>query len=211
MNNLILIKKDNKIDEMYVPTSLVIIDENENNFHEYLNPELKPSVKREVFNNFYDMRYNALLDGLDFIIDNGYRSYEYQNQIWLHSFVQHYNAIKNCGLRESEIIKTSEELTDKYVARAGYSEHQTGLAIDIATVKDNKCNPIEASSKEYEWLLDNSYLFGFILRYPEGKSNITGYSFEPWHYRYVGRPYSDEIASNNMTLEEYHQLVLTKK
>lgn len=85
-----------------------------------------------------------------------------------------------------------------YQAKPGHSEHQTGYAVDLNTTNSNF-----SKTKEYKWLKDNSYKYGFIERYPKGKSSITGYEYEPWHYRYVGINVSTKIYENNITLEEY--------
>ena len=92
-----------------------------------------------------------------------------------------------------------EEYTNLHIAKPGESEHHTGLAIDI---KSGDTSPF-IISKEYVWLKKNAHKYGFILRYPEGKEEITGYAFEPWHYRYVGKKIAKFITKNNMTLEEY--------
>ena len=89
---------------------------------------------------------------------------------------------------------------DTYSARAGSSEHQTGLAVDINTAS-SRAN--FQNTKEYKWLINNSYKYGFIERYPKGKTNITGYKYEPWHYRYVGIEAASIIHEKGITFEEY--------
>ena len=88
--------------------------------------------------------------------------------------------------------------TQQFVALPGKSEHQSGLAIDVTN--ESRC--MDKSSKEAQWLANNAYRFGFILRYPEGKEDITGYNYEPWHIRYVGKKAAKYIYNNNLTLEE---------
>lgn len=85
-----------------------------------------------------------------------------------------------------------------YQAKPGHSEHQTGYAVDLNTTNSNF-----SKTKEYEWLKNNAHIYGFIERYPKGKTKITGYGYEPWHYRYVGIDVSTKIHENNITLEEY--------
>ena len=97
-------------------------------------------------------------------------------------------------------------MADTYSARPGHSEHQTGLAIDLAAFNSNLNNFEE--TKEYEWVKDNAHLYGFILRYPKGKEHITGYMFEPWHYRYVGTKVAKEIYEMDITFDEYYELFL---
>ena len=89
-----------------------------------------------------------------------------------------------------------------YVAPPGTSEHQTGLAIDFASFQDGKYQEA-LTEKEIEWLQNNAHRFGFILRYPKGKESITGYNYEPWHYRYVG-DLSYILYNFDITLEEYY-------
>ena len=95
----------------------------------------------------------------------------------------------------------------------GHSEHQTGYAVDMASYRNGvffeDLNPVEK-----EWLRENAYKYGFILRYPQGKEEITGFDYEPWHYRYVGNDIAALLYNNGewLTLEEYHkELKLTKK
>ena len=90
------------------------------------------------------------------------------------------------------------ELGEQLAAPAGYSEHQTGLAIDFS-LEGNA----EETAKTWEWLSRNSYRYGFILRYPEGKQHITGYDYEPWHYRYVGVDAATDMYLQSTCLEEY--------
>lgn len=96
------------------------------------------------------------------------------------------------------------EAANQFSARAGESEHQTGLAMDISSKSVNfSLTQSFAQTREGKWLEENASEFGFIIRYPEGKEHITGYQFEPWHLRYVGKNPSLEIASRNITLEGY--------
>ena len=96
--------------------------------------------------------------------------------------------------------RDGQKAADTYSARPGHSEHQTGLAIDINTASSSAHFE---NTKEYEWLINNSYKYGFILRYPNNKTHITGYKYEPWHYRYVGIEAATKIYTENITYEEY--------
>ena len=87
-------------------------------------------------------------------------------------------------------------------AKPGHSEHQTGLAVDVEG-SNHDYDDFE-NSKEFAWMKKNAHLFGFILRYPEGKTTITGFKYEPWHYRYVGKDVAKIIYEENLTLEEYY-------
>ena len=94
------------------------------------------------------------------------------------------------------------------VANPGFSEHQTGLAMDISSLSANRDLTEEfGETIEGKWLKENAHLFGFILRYPKGKESITGYQYEPWHFRYVGEKVAPIIFSKNLTLEEYFKKV----
>ena len=123
-------------------------------------------------------------DGISLWNVSGYRSYNTQQSL--------YNNYK---------ARDGQTKADTYSARPGSSEHQTGLATDICTA--SSAAHFENTDK-YKWLINNSYKYGFILRYPEGKTYITGYKFEPWHYRYVGVEAATYIHNNNITFEEYH-------
>lgn len=98
-----------------------------------------------------------------------------------------------------EISSKGVNYANKYVAKPGKSEHQSGLSIDVTN--ESRC--FDKTSLEAKWLANNAYRFGFILRYPEGKENITGYNYEPWHIRYVGKDAAKDIYERNITLEEY--------
>lgn len=99
-------------------------------------------------------------------------------------------------------------LTSLYSARPGQSEHQTGLAMDISapSVQSALTTEVE-STPEGQWLRENAHRYGFILRYPAGKEHITGYAYEPWHFRYVGRELAAFLKKKGLTLEEYYQLL----
>lgn len=130
---------------------------------------------------FKEMQSAAEELGLELTVLSGYRSYETQKNL--------YN--KYCD-------KDGRELADTYSARPGHSEHQTGLAIDVNSVKQSF-----ASTPEGKWLKDNCHKYGFILRYTEDKQSKTGYSYEPWHIRYVGKAAAKDIYESGLCLEEY--------
>ncbi|KAA9008432.1 M15 family metallopeptidase [Paenibacillus spiritus] len=108
--------------------------------------------------------------------------------------------------------RDGEEKARTYSAVPGYSEHQTGLAIDVSG-SEGKCaaESCFAGTKEAEWLAEHASEYGFIIRYPEGKESITGYKYEPWHIRYVGTEAAGIIASGGLTLEEYENAVPASK
>jgi len=184
-----LVNKDNLLDKNYVPKDLIYTDNNENNFHNFVDPNQKPAICREVYEHFLELREAMQKVGLDVIVDSGYRSYDYQQAVW-----------------DRNVEEKGLDLTKKFVAPPGASEHQTGLAVDVAIMRNGQY--IEESTEEDEeikWLMENAYKFGFILRYPKGKEKITGHNFEPWHYRYLGLELAKTIFEQGVTLEEYYQ------
>jgi len=171
---LVLCNKYNKLPKNYVP-KLVTMDKKYST-----GGKLHP----EAYEAFKKMVNDAKKDGIIIYNVSAYRSYNTQSYIY-----------KNYANRDG-VIKA-----DTYSARPGHSEHQTGLATDINTASSS--SHFE-NTKEYGWLIKNSYKYGFILRYPKGKEYITGYKYEPWHYRYVGTQAADYIYKNNITFEEYY-------
>lgn len=118
---------------------------------------------------------------------SGYRSYDSQRWIF-----------------EKNAAKHGFARANTYSARPGYSEHQTGLAFDVnGRDSSTRLKKSFKYTKEYKWLIANAHKYGFILRYPEGKSAITGYIFEPWHYRYVGPVMAKKVRDSGLCLEEY--------
>ena len=124
------------------------------------------------------------------MVSSSYRTYEKQELV--------YNDYKN---------SRGTEYADSIAARPGYSEHQTGYTLDIFE-KTNSNQKTFHESTTYLWLKDNAHNYGFILRYPEDKEDITGYSFESWHYRYVGKDIATYIYQNNITFDEYYAYYL---
>ncbi|HIR59410.1 MAG TPA: M15 family metallopeptidase [Candidatus Onthousia excrementipullorum] len=134
----------------------------------------------EAFNK---MQAAAKVDGLNIYISSGFRSYSYQKTLYN-------NYVNRDGVAAA----------DTYSARAGHSEHQSGLAFDVNTINDSFAN-----TEEGKWLNDNCYKYGFILRYPNGKGKETGYQYEPWHFRYVGVELAEKLYNNGnwITVEDY--------
>ena len=120
---------------------------------------------------------------------SGYRSYNYQDSLY-----------------NKYVTSDGKEKADRYSARAGYSEHQTGLALDIS---NNKSTYMDfESTKEFEWMKNNAHKYGFILRYPKDKEKITGYMYEAWHYRFVGTEIATYIKKHNITYDEYYTMFI---
>lgn len=180
MDYTILVNKSNSLSKKYKPNELV------DSKSRYKNNIYIEAKAKEAF---LKLKEAAKIEGYDIDIESGYRSYEYQEKI--------YNQL---------VEEKGFTYAITRVAIPGKSEHQTGLAIDFCVYKNNKCY-IEYDMEELDetkWVHKNAHKYGFILRYPEGKEDITKYSYEPWHLRYVGdiAPY---LYNNNLTLEEYKE------
>lgn len=140
-----------------------------------------------VIEAFTEMKEAAKNDGLVINIRSGYRSYEVQKQLF-----------------DDYVRRDGQENANRYSAVPGFSEHQTGLAIDITN--EDRVTSIGCwfdETQQAKWLYENAYKYGFILRYPKGKEHITGYRAESWHYRYIGKEDSKNFNMNDLTLEEY--------
>ncbi len=142
-------------------------------------------LKKEAFDAFIEMFNDAKKEDLTLIINSSYRSYEDQDELY-----ERYKRNKGA------------DYADSIAARPGFSEHQTGYAIDIITYGANADTFEEYD--EFRWLQDNAYKYGYILRYPKDKEYITGYDYESWHYRYVGKTAAKYIHDNNITFDEYY-------
>ena len=182
-NYLVLVNKDNKLPDNWLDTIELTYAK------DIWGEDMK--IEKETRTQFRKLREKLFKDKIYLLLDSAHREIFEQEYIW-NKFEEEF------GL----------EYTKRYVAVPGYSEHHTGLAIDVCFIYDGHIiseNSELAESKEiFEVIHKNLADFGFILRYPQGKEEITGYGYEPWHLRYVG---SVEIAkyiyANNLTLEEY--------
>ncbi len=138
-------------------------------------------------NDAYASMWNAAnRAGFTLIVNSSYRDFASQNRV--------YNNIK---------ASSGQKEADKVAARPGHSEHQTGLAIDVFEV-GNQSTETFKDSPAYTWLKENAHLYGFIERYPENKEYLTGYSFEAWHWRYVGEDVAKVVYDENITYDEYY-------
>lgn len=175
--NTILVNKYNYLEENYIPNDLEDIS------LQYARSGMK--LVREAKEAYEAMAKNASTSNLKLVATSSYRSYEYQEKLYN-------NYIKSDGI----------EAADTYSGRPGFSEHQTGLAVDIYNGKETYTN--FEKTKEFEWMQKNAYKYGFILRFPKDKEDITGYIYESWHYRYVGTKIATYIHENNISYEEYY-------
>ncbi len=137
-------------------------------------------------------------EGLSFQLCSAYRSNKAQQRL-VDRDVRKY---KRQGLSEEEAL----EKTYKVVQAAGHSEHATGLAVDIVSDHNTSLNETQETTDEFQWLKAHCAEYGFILRYPHGKTGITGIIYEPWHFRYVGKEAAKFITENQLTYEEFYEM-----
>ena len=181
---LMLVNKFNYLDENYAPDDIVKVSMQ----FAYGDNE----IKKEVYEKFRSMYNDAKKEGLYLIITSSYRDYNFQKELW-----------------DSYANQKGDEWADSVSARAGYSEHQTGYTLDIVTYNANMS--CFETTDEFKWLQDNAYKYGFILRYPKDKEDITGYSYESWHYRYVGKDVATKIKKLGITFDEYYAYFIEGK
>ena len=179
----VLTNKYRYLSESYIPKNLESIDKNFSNGTKQLVKEARIAFER--------MATDASKEGYTIRAISAYRSYSYQQVLY-----------------QKYVLQDGVENADTYSARAGFSEHQTGLVVDIDN-KKNDFNNFE-TTKEFTWMIENAHHYGFILRYPKGKEKITGYQYESWHYRYVGKEIAEDIKKQNITFDEYYIRYLQK-
>lgn len=179
----ILVNKYLYLDENYVPEQLESIST------QYSRSGMK--LVHSAKDAFENMAKAALDDGMKIIAMSSYRGYDYQ--------VNLYNRY---------VTSDGVEAADTYSARPGFSEHQTGLCVDIYDGVVDYTN--FEQSKSFHWMQENAHKYGFILRYPKDMEHITGYQYESWHYRYVGKKIATYIYKNNITFDEYYVQNLEK-
>lgn len=153
------------------------------------------AVDARIYEDLQKMLDDARAEGLSPIICSSYRTQEKQEQLFQKQITKY--------LEMGYSTKSAKEEASKWVAYPGTSEHQTGLAVDIVALDYQVLDNKQEETPEQEWLMENSYQYGFILRYPNEKSEITGIYYEPWHYRYVGKEAAKEIYEKEICLEEY--------
>ena len=150
-------------------------------------------LEKRTLKAYLDLKKDLEKDNIKIVINSGYRSIEDQ-----------------IDTKNKYLSIFGLDYTNKYVAEPGFSEHHTGLCFDIGIMIDNKVVDEYDDLKPYmdifETIINKLKDYGLILRYPKGKEKITGYNYEPWHYRYVGKSTANIITDNNLTLEEYNEL-----
>jgi D-alanyl-D-alanine carboxypeptidase len=174
--NLILVNKDNPVPDDYTV-----------NLTDLSNGK---QVDTRIYPALQKMFDDARSSGIDLFVREGYRTREEQQQI-MDERIQEYQD-QGCTYEEAE------EKAREYVAVPGTSEHELGISVDI-----NADSNVSSDEEVYSWLYDNAYKYGFVKRYPEDKTDITGINNEPWHYRFVGQKAALEMQEKDMCLEEY--------
>lgn len=181
LEETILVNADNPLPKNFKPKNIINLYQQKDRHFQLAKSNIK--ISKTVYYAMNSMFKAAEKDGIsNFIITSGYRSYDKQQEIF-------------------------SKDTNGVAAKPGESEHETGLAFDVTTI-DNKDF---ALTSQFKWLADHCAEYGFIIRYPKGMENITGYPYEPWHYRYVGVSHAKEIMSTKITLEEYTRYITNLK
>ncbi len=179
INNILLVNKSFYLNKEYINNNLVKVE----NIPHIKRENEEMLINKETLINYQNLYLYINSLGYNIYIFSAYRSYEKQKKIY-----------------ENAVNK-------EYVAEEGYSEHQTGYAIDISLLDIGLTNHLE-NTDFYNILINNLHQYGFILRYPKDKTHITGYPFEPWHIRYVGKDIAERMYNENICLEEYFYLYL---
>ena len=187
-NVMALVNKQFSLPDGYEPSKLMIPDV----AFSYGKLDLEKSYLRQDAAQALEKLFTgALNEGVELFAVSGYRSFTRQSQVF-----------------EAEVSKVGKEKAVQAVAIPGSSEHQTGLSMDISSRSANlELSEEFGETMEGKWLAENAHRYGFILRYPKGKEGITGYKYEPWHFRYVGTEAATVIYEKKWTLEEYFDIV----
>ena len=180
-NKFILVNKYYYLEEDYIPNDLEEINK------QYALNNMK--MVKEAKDAFEEMSKTAKKEGLKIIAMSTYRDYAYQTDLY-----------------NKYVKQDGKEAADTYSGRPGFSEHQTGYAVDVYNDDESYTN--FHVTEEFKWMQEHAKEYGFILRFPEGKENETGYQYESWHYRYVGLEAATYITEKNITLEEYYATVI---
>lgn len=184
----VLANKYHQLGENYTPDSLKTIDSKY-----YLDGDKKAGVKHQLasvaVDAFEQMAEDAMKDNMTLKVRSGYRTFQQQEALY-----------------QEYLKKYGEKDADRIAARAGFSEHQTGLSLDIAVSETSTF----ANTAEFKWLQEHAHEYGYILRYPKNKTDITGYSYESWHYRYVGVEIATAMKEKKLTFDEYYVMFLDK-
>lgn len=153
------------------------------------------AIDKRAYPDLQNMMDDARAEGLSPMICSSYRTWDKQRTLYDNETKRY--------MAQGYSKEEAEKEAAKWVAVPGTSEHQTGLAVDIVAQSYQILDKKQEDTPEQRWLMENSYKYGFILRFPTNKSKITGINYEPWHYRYVGKEAAKEIYERGICLEEY--------
>lgn len=153
------------------------------------------NIDSRAYEDLQQMMDTARAEGYDPYICSSWRSHETQVRL----FEEEIQSYKKQGYSERE----AEVQAAQWVAVPGTSEHELGLALDIVSVENQRLEESQENTPTQQWLMEHCYEYGFILRYPKDKEDITGIGYEPWHYRYVGQEHARVIHESGVCLEEY--------
>lgn len=179
---LVLVNEEHPLDTAYVPAEMYEV-------------ESERSVDARIREPLDRMLADAEAAGLSMYVASAYRSYDQQRTV--------FNATMQDWISRGYTPLDAYDETKRSVAVPGTSEHATGLAVDIIASEYEALDDRQGETAEQQWLMAHCWEYGFILRYPQEKADVTGIIFEPWHYRYVGVDAAREIHEQNITLEEY--------
>lgn len=179
---LALVNEAHPLDTSYAPAQMTEV-------------ESERSVDSRMYDDLQKMLDDGEAQGLKMYVASAYRSYEQQRDV--------FNATMQNWINQGYTPLNAYDETKKSVAVPGTSEHATGLAVDIIASEYEALDDRQGDTDEQKWLMEHCWEYGFILRYPQDKADITGIIFEPWHYRYVGKTAAKEITEQDITLEEY--------
>lgn len=180
--NLLLVNNQYPMSRDSIKTDIVVVAEQQDMDRSYVLLDQKLMLSRQVLEQFQHMIAAAAKDGVhSFLMNSGYRNWDKQNELY-------------------------QQKGSDYALPAGRSEHNLGLSLDIGSTLT-----MMNEAPEGEWLANNAWKYGFILRYPKDRVDITGIQYEPWHFRYVGLPHSAIMYQKNLVLEQYLELLKEKK
>lgn len=173
---LVLVNKYNRLPSNFRPHNLVQMNRN------YTSGGKEYLMEKNAYDSFVRMVDAARKEGISMRAVSTYRTEDYQKRLY-----------------DKKVRTTGQRNADNYSARPGFSEHQTGLAVDI-----NSTSASFENTKAFRWLQKHAHEYGFIMRYPKGQTWITGYAYEPWHYRYVGVKVAGEMYCQGLNYEQYY-------
>lgn len=179
---LLLVNPWTPLPEDFVPGELVPVQNDQ-------------AVDARAYPDLQDMLGDMSQAGLSPLICSSYRSQERQQELYD-------NKVQRV-MAEGVSREAAQAEAARWVARPGTSEHQTGLAVDIVSLSNQMLDETQESTPEFQWLAENAWKYGFILRYPNDKSEKTGIAYEPWHFRFVGKEAAEEMHDLGLCLEEY--------